>query len=37
VDAQLDARGRYAVAVGSKGVYRVRYAGTVTGPAVRVR
>jgi stage II sporulation protein D len=37
VDAQLDAKGRYAVAVGSKGVYRVRYAGTVTGPAVRVR
>jgi stage II sporulation protein D len=37
VDAQLDARGRYAVAVGSKGVYRVRYAGTVTGPAVPVR
>jgi len=37
VDAQLDAHGRYAVAVGAKGVYRVRYAGTVTGPAVRVR
>jgi stage II sporulation protein D len=37
VDAQLDAKGRYAVAVGSKGVYRVRYAGTVVGPAVRVR
>jgi stage II sporulation protein D len=36
VDAQLDAKGGYAVAVGSKGVYRVRYAGTVTGPAVRV-
>jgi stage II sporulation protein D len=37
VDAQVDARGRYAVAVGSRGVYRVRYAGTVTGPAVRLR
>jgi stage II sporulation protein D len=37
VDAQLDASGRYAAAVGSKGVYRVRYAGTVVGPAVRVR
>jgi stage II sporulation protein D len=37
VDAQLDASGRYAVAVPAGGVYRVRYAGTVTGPAVRVR
>src|SRR5215218_1412568 len=37
VDAQLDAQGRYAAAVGSRGVYRVRYAGTVIGPAVRVR
>jgi stage II sporulation protein D len=37
VDAQLDASGRYAVAVPSAGAYRVRYAGTVVGPAVRVR
>ena len=37
VDASLDANGRYAVGVGSRGVYRVRYAGTVAGPAVRVR
>jgi stage II sporulation protein D len=37
VDAQLDETGRYAVAVATKGVYRVRYAGTVVGPAVRVR
>jgi stage II sporulation protein D len=37
VDASLDPNGRYAVAVGSRGVYRVRYAGTVAGPAVRVR
>jgi SpoIID/LytB domain protein len=37
VDAQLSAGGRYAVAVPGAGVYRVRYAGTVVGPGVRVR
>jgi stage II sporulation protein D len=37
VDAELTADGRYAVAVPGAGVYRVRYAGGVTGPAVRVR
>jgi hypothetical protein len=37
VDAQLGRGGRYAVAVPAAGVYRVRYAGTVVGPAVRVR
>jgi stage II sporulation protein D len=36
VDAPLSADGRYAVAVASPGVYRVRYAGDVTGPSVRV-
>jgi stage II sporulation protein D len=37
VDAELTSDGRYAVAVPGAGVYRVRYAGGVTGPAVRVR
>jgi stage II sporulation protein D len=37
VDAQLQADGRYAVAVPSAGVYRVRYGGGVVGPSVRVR
>jgi SpoIID/LytB domain protein len=37
VDAELTAGGRYAVAVPGAGVYRVRYAGGVTGPAVRAR
>jgi SpoIID/LytB domain protein len=37
VDAELTSDGRYAVAVPGAGVYRVRYAGAVTGPAVRVR
>jgi stage II sporulation protein D len=37
VDAQLQAGGRYAVAVPGAGVYRVRYAKDVTGPDVRVR
>jgi len=37
VDAELTSDGRYAVAVPGAGVYRVRYAGGVTGPAVRVK
>jgi stage II sporulation protein D len=37
VDAQLQADGRYAVAVPGPGVYRVRYASDVVGPDVRVR
>jgi len=37
VDAGLTSGGRYAVAVPGAGVYRVRYAGGVTGPAVRVK
>jgi hypothetical protein len=37
VDAQLQAGGRYAVAVPGPGVYRVRYASDVVGPDVRVR
>ena len=37
VDAELTGDGRYTVAVPGAGVYRVRYAGGVTGPAVRVR
>ena len=37
VDAELTSGGRYAVAVPGAGVYRVRYAGGVTGPAVRVK
>jgi stage II sporulation protein D len=36
VDAPLEAGGRYAVAVGGAGVYRVLYAGDVAGPSVRV-
>src|SRR3954470_9423086 len=37
VDAQLQADGRYAVAVPTAGVYRVRYGSGVVGPDVRVR
>jgi hypothetical protein len=37
VDAQLQTDGRYAVAVPSAGVYRVRYGSDVLGPAVRLR
>jgi SpoIID/LytB domain protein len=37
VDAQIQADGRYAVAVPSTGVYRVRYGSDVIGPNVRVR
>jgi hypothetical protein len=37
VDAQLGSGGRYSVRVPAPGVYRVRYAADVTGPAVRVR
>ena len=37
VDAELMSGGRYAVAVPGAGVYRVRYAGGVTGPPVRVK
>jgi len=37
VDAELTSGGRYAVAVPGAGVYRVRYAGGVTGPPVRVK
>jgi stage II sporulation protein D len=36
-EVELDASGRYAVAVPSAGVYRVRYGENVTGPSVRVR
>src|SRR3954466_3838343 len=37
VDAQLQPDGRYAVAVPTAGVYRVRYGSGVVGPDVRVR
>jgi len=37
VDSQLSSGGRYAVAVPGAGIYRVRYAGEVVGPGVRVR
>jgi len=37
VDAQLQADGRYAVAVPGAGVYRVRYGSDVVGPDVRVK
>src|SRR4029079_3961021 len=37
VDAGLTSGGRYAGAIPGAGVYRVRYAGGVTGPAVRVK